>query len=198
MRKFVYTAMGAAALATASIANAAVTVNPGSVIHLNDPNPSATSPSSIVTSGNITTINFGLNPITVGDNNVFHSSFVIDDTMAGLYAVVVGTSSSGVTFTSGSLQALVGGVLSGSAMPFNVTDGGLGLRLGPPGVTLGAGDYQLTVDGTAANAGSFTGNVTIMAAAVPEAATWAMMLMGFAGMGLVIRRRRQPVLAQLA
>jgi hypothetical protein len=34
--------------------------------------------------------------------------------------------------------------------------------------------------------------------AVPEAATWAMMLLGFGGMGLVIRRRRKPVLAQLA
>lgn len=33
---------------------------------------------------------------------------------------------------------------------------------------------------------------------VPEPATWAMMLLGFGGMGLVIRRRRQPVLAQIA
>ena len=35
-------------------------------------------------------------------------------------------------------------------------------------------------------------------AAVPEPATWGMMLLGFAGMGFVLRRRRQPALAQLA
>jgi hypothetical protein len=34
--------------------------------------------------------------------------------------------------------------------------------------------------------------------AVPEPATWAMMLMGFAGIGTSMRRRRQPRLAQIA
>lgn len=34
--------------------------------------------------------------------------------------------------------------------------------------------------------------------AVPEPATWAMMLMGFAGMGMAMRRRRTPALAQIA
>jgi hypothetical protein len=33
--------------------------------------------------------------------------------------------------------------------------------------------------------------------AVPEPATWAMMLLGFAGIGMSLRRRR-PTLAQLA
>jgi hypothetical protein len=33
---------------------------------------------------------------------------------------------------------------------------------------------------------------------VPEPATWAMMLLGFGAMGIAIRRRRQPVLAQIA
>jgi len=33
---------------------------------------------------------------------------------------------------------------------------------------------------------------------VPEPATWAMMLVGFAGIGVAMRRRRKPVLAQLA
>jgi hypothetical protein len=34
--------------------------------------------------------------------------------------------------------------------------------------------------------------------AVPEPATWAMMLLGFAGIGVSMRRRRRPGLAQLA
>lgn len=40
--------------------------------------------------------------------------------------------------------------------------------------------------------GSYGGNLVFSPnAAVPEPSTWAMMLMGFAGMGLVIRRRRR-------
>lgn len=35
-------------------------------------------------------------------------------------------------------------------------------------------------------------------AAVPEPATWAMMLLGFGGMGVALRRRRKPAVAQLA
>jgi len=34
--------------------------------------------------------------------------------------------------------------------------------------------------------------------AVPEPATWALMLIGFGGMGFAMRRRRKPVLAQVA
>jgi hypothetical protein len=34
--------------------------------------------------------------------------------------------------------------------------------------------------------------------AVPEPATWAMMLLGFGGIGFAMRRRRQPTLAQVA
>jgi hypothetical protein len=54
--------------------------------------------------------------------------------------------------------------------------------------------------GTAPNTGGVvTGNLTFAPArAVPEAATWAMMLLGFAGMGLALRRRSNLVLAQLA
>jgi hypothetical protein len=44
-------------------------------------------------------------------------------------------------------------------------------------------------------------NVTsfsLSAQAVPEPATWALMLLGFAGIGFAMRRRTRPVLAQLA
>ena len=41
-------------------------------------------------------------------------------------------------------------------------------------------------------------NITTSAGSVPEPATWAMMLLGFGGMGLVMRgQRRKPALAQV-
>lgn len=199
MRKVIYTLAGAAALASASIANAAVTVNSGTVVNLNNPDPSATNPvSSVQTVGDTTTINFGLNPIvTATGTNIFNSAFTIADSAAGIYSVNVGTSSDGVSFTSGTLTDLA----TSTVYNLLVTDSGLGLRLGPPftgQVNLAPGSYRLSVSGTATGGGSFAGTVTILAAAVPEPATWAMMLVGFGAIGLSMRKRRRPVLAQIA
>jgi len=65
-------------------------------------------------------------------------------------------------------------------------------------ILLGSGAHTIVVGGNLiGTVGSYGGNFNVQAA-VPEAATWAMMLLGFVGMGMVIRRRRKPVLAQLA
>ena len=42
------------------------------------------------------------------------------------------------------------------------------------------------------------GVIRAQVAAVPEPATWGLMLLGFAGMGMLLRRRRRPHLLQLA
>ena len=39
--------------------------------------------------------------------------------------------------------------------------------------------------------GSYGGNLSFVPSAVPEPGTWLMMLMGFGGLGMVIRRRRR-------
>jgi len=62
------------------------------------------------------------------------------------------------------------------------------------------GDFTLGVNnvaisGTSGTAAPITGYIL---APVPEPATWAMMLVGFAGIGMAMRRRRNPALAQLA
>ena len=59
---------------------------------------------------------------------------------------------------------------------------------------------QIIVTGTSRGLGSFGGNLTFApAASVPEPATWAMMLIGFAGIGWQLRRRRSSgTLAQFA
>ena len=57
--------------------------------------------------------------------------------------------------------------------------------------------YTFRYTANMATAGSISGNATFYPA-VPEPATWGMMLLGFAGMGLAMRRRRRPALAQIA
>jgi hypothetical protein len=183
MRKLLYTAMGAAVLATASIANAAVTVT--SSTNLSSPNPT----SSIVTNDGITTINFGQNPVT---SPTFDGSFTFTNDVAGMYSFVIGSSTTGLAFD------LANTMVSGGGQTWDFT------ALSPRQLSLDPIElmadtaYTVSFAGTSPVGGAVTGNVTISAAAVPEAATWAMMLLGFGAMGLAIRRRRQPVLAQLA
>lgn len=49
----------------------------------------------------------------------------------------------------------------------------------------------LSVTYESRGAGSYGGSLAFEASAVPEPATWGMMLLGFGAMGLVLRRRRQ-------
>jgi hypothetical protein len=68
-----------------------------------------------------------------------------------------------------------------------------------PAITLTSGPHNLIVNGSLnspeGTAATYSGTLNI--APLPEPATWAMMLLGFAGVGLAMRRRR-PVIAQLA
>jgi hypothetical protein len=184
MRKFIFTAVGAVALASASIASATVTVT--SSTGLNDPNP--TLPGSVVTNGSITTINFGQNPVSTP---TFSGSFNLTNTMTDLYSIVISTSTPGVSFSSASLM---GGGNTYTLLPFpDNTSLKLASTLVP------SGSYTFNFSGNAGpGSGALTGNVTIMAAPVPEAATWAMMILGFGGVGLMIRRRRRTILSQVA
>ena len=57
------------------------------------------------------------------------------------------------------------------------------------GITLADGVYNLYVDGSLnSTSGSYTGSINF--AAVPEPATWALMLLGFAAVGFSLRRRK--------
>jgi len=57
--------------------------------------------------------------------------------------------------------------------------------------------YDLTFGANTGDGGTFSDTASL-SAAVPEPATWAMMLLGFAGIGVATRRRRRAVLAQIA
>jgi hypothetical protein len=57
------------------------------------------------------------------------------------------------------------------------------------------GQQQLIVTGTGLSTSGWSGTATFDPAAVPEPATWALMIMGFGGAGALLRRRRTSVLA---
>ena len=50
---------------------------------------------------------------------------------------------------------------------------------------------SLTVNYLSRGQGSYSGTLTFTPGPIPEPATWAMMLLGFGAMGMVIRRRKQ-------
>jgi hypothetical protein len=56
----------------------------------------------------------------------------------------------------------------------------------------------IDVIGLSRGNGSYGGNATFVPAPVPEPAAWALMLVGFAGVGFQLRRKRNAGLAQLA
>lgn len=58
-----------------------------------------------------------------------------------------------------------------------------------------AGTFTLTTQGNGQVQTTFSASTL---AAVPEPGTWALMLFGFAGIGMALRRRRRPALAQIA
>jgi hypothetical protein len=185
MRKLLYSAATAAALALSSTAaNAAVTIVGGSVVNLAVPTPTVSSTGL--------TINFGQEPIGATQSGAF--SFNTDGS-AYLANILIGSSTTGEIITGALLTGP--GLGSVAFTPFTVGNTH-GLSASDIGLLAGS-TYNLSFTGSGNNAAAVTGSVSLTARpAVPEPATWAMMLLGFAGIGMTIRRRQRPHLAQLA
>jgi len=181
MRKLLLGVVGATALAVGSAAGAVVTVDSQTTV--------VSGPATVA---NTTTIGFTEAMLS---SPTFMETVVFTNTLAGLYSITLTTSSPDVDFTSAFLAGLGG--------PYNlveIDDDGTNefWRLANP-VTLDASTYTLSINGNNSGAGSLGGSITIRQAnAVPEPATWAMMLIGFGAVGFAMRRRQKPVLAQLA
>ena len=125
------------------------------------------------------------------DDPTFTEWLTFTNDMAGVYALTLDTSSSGIDFTSA--------ILTGPGGPYELVkefDNGISEFWNLSSLFLEAGTYTLTINGENNSTGSLGGTVTINA--VPEPGTWAMMLLGFGAAGFAMRRRRAPVLAQMA
>ncbi|MGN6850460.1 MAG: FxDxF family PEP-CTERM protein [Sphingomicrobium sp.] len=178
MRKLVLSLVGSTALAFGSAANAGITIGATSGL--------AATP--IVQNGPPITVSF---TATAMPTNAFSAWFDFTNDAAGLYNIVVSSSTSGEMINDIWLQSS-----DGLTTLFSASGSSNSLNLN--GASLGAGEYRLAFDGSGATNAAATGNFTFYVQAVPEPATWALMLLGFAGVGFAMRFRRRPVLAQLA
>jgi hypothetical protein len=188
MRKFQVAAAAASAFALCSPAQAAIIFNMGlTTVDITGP------------TGPDTAFSFGYSDSD--SDTPFLESIVFTNTLAGLYGITLGTSSAvaggpnDVDITS----ALLSG--TGIAAPLaletrfnNDAEENYGLS----NLALGAGTFRLDIAGTRSGAPavggtSFGGSFAFQAQnqpAIPEPATWGMMLLGFGAIGAMMRRKK--------
>lgn len=187
MRKFLYSAAAAAMALGSTVANAAILVTV--------PTPAIYTPP---TSGGI----IG----QVGANSTANDTFTFN--IVGSAALFSGQLSNTALTPGGPGNINFSNILlDGMANMFTLVTppgsaetqaccqpGGNGAFL------LGTGQHTLsfTATNTSNVLGTYSGNFNFALAPVPEPATWAMMLLGFAGIGMAVRRNRRPALAQIA
>jgi hypothetical protein len=136
-----------------------------------------------IPAGPVSGTNGGLGSFTLGNGTAsYDTTFTLDVA----FTVPTSTSPSGQTFdasVTGSVQGNGGQVTIDFSNPSET-------------FTFSGGSFTLTVGDLTVNTGdpNLTGTITVNAA-VPEASTWAMMLLGFAGFGFIAyRRKSKPIL----
>jgi len=181
MRKLLYAVAGAAALSTASLANAAITIvgTSGGDISVGTPD-NVTIPN---------TVNFDT---TTNTSTSLNPWFEFSNNQTGNYIFDLTSSTAGASIT---LEQLLAG--GGSSIIQTVTGTGRFLELDTGTLAANTTYRFMYTFNTPTGGGTVSGNSSFYLAAVPEPATWAMMLLGFAGIGVTMRRRN-PGLAQVA
>jgi len=185
MPRFMFALAGATALTAASAANAAITIGSsgttaGSTFTIGAPDNAAI-PNDVA---------FDTSSNAAGS---YTSFFEFSNNQSGFYNFSLITSTLGATITLEQLMTGGGGTILQTATG---TGNSLSLLTG----TLAADTtYRFSyTSNLPTGGGTVSGNASFYTAAVPEPATWGLMLLGFGGMGMVLRRRRRPVLAQIA
>jgi len=113
--------------------------------------------------------------------DVFSFQLPTGDLNGGLISISIGNGSD-LKFTSIDFNGVAGTVVNMAGFAtavFNVTS------------VLSGGPQVLTIHGMADRNASYNGNASFIAAPVPEPMTWALMIIGFAGIGMAARSRRR-------
>lgn len=142
------------------------------------------SPNFFITSGTPTS-----NSITAVFFNTYDSPTDFDDTYT--FTIPQNGLGSGNLSTSfsGDLNMLSISDVYINSVRYDVPATGSGQTFTINNIPIVAGELNsIRIVGT--GAGTYSGNATFQAAAVPEAATWAMMVGGFGLIGATVRRRR--------
>lgn len=135
------------------------------------------------------------------------------DATIGRTGVAAGTFTDRFIFRLGQMGLGSGAVTTSAASLFGATDldfnsasfdngsnifnfaigpNGMVESFGSGGIPIFAGATNiLTVNYTSRGSGAFGGQLSFEPNAVPEPATWALMLLGFGGIGMAMRRRRK-------
>lgn len=134
---------------------------------------------------------------TIGNTNL---SGMFEDTF-NFDLLTNGIGSGGVTATFSSLKNMI--KLTYVAINGKSIDIDTSLKTGftsaeAANVNLLAGANSIVIRGTAAKNASYGGNITFAPGAVPEPATWGMMLVGFGMMGASMRYRRKSTAVSFA
>ena len=148
-------------------------------------------------------VTFAAGFLDLGGPSPFDNFVTFTEALAGTYGFTLTTTNSG----AGTPQAAAGDLdftaawlsdgLGGTWNLFPDADNNdVNEDWGRAGLFLPAGTYTLHIQGTRGSNASYEGGIAF--AAVPEPATWAMMLIGFGAVGYSMRRRRKPGLPQIA
>jgi hypothetical protein len=144
-------------------------------------------------------------PLGATNTNLSWTNFAADDRSVmllngtvlqgvGIFGPGVGTFQFAATLSNDPFTFAGNGSSGSATTPFllganvltfvvNDTGGGISGAVGPDGVRTTSVSFQ----------GAITYDTVVIAGGVPEPATWAMMLLGFAGIGVMARRRRRAI-----
>jgi hypothetical protein len=137
-------------------------------------------------------------PFTPSITATFFNSFGAKTTFDDVYTFTIpqtgeGSGSISTSFSSNKNKLVITDLIVNGVW-YNVPSNGSGQSLTLNGVPIIANVLNtIEVKGFVKKTGTYSGTVTFNATAVPEAATWGMMLGGFAMIGAAMRRRRTSV-----
>jgi len=137
---------------------------------------------ALVQSGDSYTAGYGNAGLSGSFNDVITFTPSIADALADITLIQAGSGLGAISFSELTLDGI-------DLLPFLTTSVSSNVLV-LTDYALAAGEHVLTIGGTAGGNASYSGTVNFgLSSAVPEPATWAMMLVGVAAIGMTMRRR---------